>query len=100
MPFSHQWTAAALVLLPLAAPAQSIDQRPHPADAGAAVPAPSYTSVLGHHQPPTAEPVPPHQLWRSANRQVGAQSDHSTHAAGHAAPDPAPAAPMQHHGHH
>ncbi|MGB6054290.1 MAG: hypothetical protein WBG17_03520 [Burkholderiaceae bacterium] len=89
-----------LVLLPLAAPAQSIEQRPHPADASVAVPAPGYASAFDRYQPLMDEPVPPHQLWRDANHQVAAQADHNTHTADHAAPDPAPAAPMKHHGHH
>jgi len=57
---------AALALLPLAA----LARQPHPADAGAAVPATTYHSAFTDYRAAAADEASPDQIWRAANRAV------------------------------
>ncbi|MFJ7566190.1 hypothetical protein ACIQW9_04405 [Herminiimonas sp. NPDC097707] len=89
--FSLKLMLAGLVLLPLAAFAQAIQQQPDPADAHAAVPAPGYTSAFNNYRPATEQAATPDKLWRAANDEVQKTAGHVGHTMGVESSDAEPA---------
>lgn len=80
---------------PLAAIAQQVPEQQRPHDAGAAVPALTYSSAFEGFASSAAsgEQPTPDQAWRPANEQVaGSGADHAGHAPQESAPAETPPA--------
>lgn len=81
MSISIRHLAGALVLLPLAATAQSMRHQHNPADANAPVPASAYVSAFKNYSAMANEDASPDKVWRAANAEVQnavGQSGHMT----------------------
>lgn len=99
----------ALLAAALTAHAGQPARTPDPADPSAEVPAIVYVSSLPAPQPAPATTPTPDKLWRAANQEVGAQSNHAMHHQHTPAPAPRqadapaparPAAADEQHRHH